>query len=67
MEVDGEESSNLGDLLDLSDIQPPVIYSHPKYVDAIKSIDELRVCVDILEGDLSRDSCQGLYIEYLLY
>lgn len=66
MEADSEETSDRANLLDLSDIQSPVLDLQLEDIDAPESIDEPSVYADIVDGDLSDNFWQGPYVQYLL-
>lgn len=67
MDIDTEDNSDRADLLNLSNIQSLVLDSILEDVDIPESIDEPNVCGGIVDGDLSDNSWQGIYIEYLLH
>lgn len=67
MDVETNENFKQVGVLDLSDVQPYVPTSQPKYVYVPESIVEPIVYTNIVEANVSQDYWQGPYIDYLLH
>lgn len=67
MDASEEHAIDQPTLLDQSDIQPPTSQPLSLETDTLESVNESRVNLEIVKGDLSADNQRGLYIDYLLH